>query len=379
MVRLTTTTTSLALLVAASISLTTAQVITGDLPNLSTATQTSTSATPSSITEASTTTTDASSTTESSAFVTTGTAVNSGGIFISDLPTIAGAGIPTMVIPYTAAAPFMQQSKLPEGTVFIVVGAVLAFMGACVLFWRGLVAWSINRSVRRSALASIRGNEKAGTPWGSSAAGYNPVRGGGGGKKSKHVHKSSSYTNLNASSLSLDALNPQGKPLKHSDRSETPPAGLFFSPTAQARPASHAGPGPRPLSDMMGNRSSTYLPAGYYASPSSHAAGGAASTTIGGNLAPYARHSAYGNGTSPPASPGMTPTSGPDSRHRVSRDGYGPSSSREGQRAGVGGQRLGAGSRQSHLDADSRPVSRAPSAYLEDLFQEHGQGARERF
>jgi hypothetical protein len=266
-----------------------------------------------------------------------------------------------MIVPYTANAPFMQHSSLPQGTVFIVVGAVLAFLGACVLFWRALVAWSINRSVKQAAIASIAG-DKASKNWGGSSSGYNPVKG-------------SLYKDA-GSNMSLEALNAAGKPIKpDSSRKQPPPEGLFFSPTAQHRLSDANLAGSRPVSQvMMGNRSSTYLPAGYYANPGAQAAGGAGSTTIGGNLAPYARNSVYEN--SPPTTPGHTG----NSRHsylRHSRDGL-----------------AGAGSRNSYLEPTSRPGhtsasystqpqsndglpgSRAPSAYLEDLFDNHGAGPK---
>lgn len=320
-----------------------------------TAASTSASATDASSSSGSRTSSDSSSTGTFVATDSSGTAAPT----LSDLPTIAGAGIPTMVVPYTANAPFMQHSSLPQGTVFIVVGAVLAFLGACVLFWRALVAWSINRSVKQAAIASITGSEKASKNWGGSSTGYNPVKGG--------LYKDT------GSSMSLEALNAAGKPLKtDTSKKQPPPEGLFFSPTAHNR-MSDANLGSRPLSQHMGNnRSSTYLPAGYYANSSAQAGGGARASTIGNNLAPYARNSTYED--SPPTTPGHT---------AASRNSY----LRAGSRDGIGG------SRNSYLDPSSRaghnsarpqsgeglPGSRAPSAFLEDLFDNHGAGPRERF
>ncbi|TKA25835.1 hypothetical protein B0A50_05590 [Salinomyces thailandicus] len=379
-----------------------------DLPDLSTATASSdattaesTAATTDATTTADTTdatttaattdatTTDASSTgdsstddssaaqTETTATSTsdsTATTTDSG---LTDLPTIAGAGIPELYIPYTAPAPFMQKSAYPEGTVFIAVGAVLAFLGACVLLWRALVAWSIDRSVKKAALASIRGNQKS-SAWGGSSS-YNHIGRGG-------------YKDTAGSSVSLDALTSAGKPLKPHfrdgdiKRESTPPPNLFFSPTAQA------GPGARD-----GMRSSSYLPAGYYASPSAQAGGRASSMMIGGNLAPYARHSTYT--PSPPPSPGI-PVS--QSRNSVaaggargssrdgaqnlqpSRDGYGATrnsyfdsqqqraSHHSGLYAQPSSSSLAVGRGRDDLGG-----SRAPSAYLEDLF-DHATGMRER-
>jgi hypothetical protein len=369
MVRIAKKTQLLALLALAGSPIAYAQ---DDLPELSDQTEEATTTTAKSTSSRTTATSTDASTTESSASAERTSSSASGGSSssfvtsdstgapaptLTDLPTIAGAGIPTMVVPYTANAPYMQHSTLPQGTVFIVVGAVLAFLGACVLFWRALVAWSINRSVKQAAIASVTGSEKA-----SKNGGYNPVKGG--------LYKDA------GSSMSLEALNAAGKPLKpDTSRKQPPPDGLFFSPTAH-RPMSDAGlGGSRPLSSVMGNRSSTYLPAGYYANTSAQAGGGAGATTIGGNLAPYARNSMYEN--SPPTTPGHT---------SASRNSYLRAGSRDGLTA----------SRNSYLDAaprpgyasgshnarpqsnDGLPGSRAPSAYLEDLFDNHGAGPRER-
>ncbi|KAK5675891.1 hypothetical protein LTS10_011623 [Elasticomyces elasticus] len=390
MARMSRRTQTLAFLALAAIPLGQAQLT--DLPELSTAARTST--TSSSASSSTTSSTIAATTTSAPTSSTAAPAVTYS--HPSNLPTIAGAGIPTLVIPYTAAAPFMQKSKLPEGTVFIAVGACLAFLGACVLLWRGLVAWSINRSVKRAATASMRGSEKnGGSTWGGSS-GYNPVHGGGG------------YKDMNGSSMSLDALTSAGtkQPGKphfrdhEIKRESTPPAGLFFSPTAQAG------------RDVQSSRNSSYLPAGYYASPNAQTAGGAGATTIGGSLAPYARHSTVG--PSPPASPGPPTSRGSTSYRATSRDGL-RTQSRDGLRAqSRDGLSYGAGSarnsyfdgtqqRQGHSSAmyaqpsssslmvgiggtghqqggdSGLPGSRAPSAYLEDLFEEHGSGPRERF
>lgn len=303
------------------------------------------------------------------------TSTSSGALFsLTGLPTIAGAGVPTLVIPYTAGAPFMQKSTMPEGTVFIAVGAVLAFMGACVLLWRGLVAWSINRSVKRAALASIRGSDKAST-WKSGAA-Y------GTGKSAYNKEYE------NGSSMSLDALTSAGKPIKpfkddHDRRqSSAPPQGLFFSPTAHASN--------RASSAAFDNRSSTYLPAGYYAPPAEGNSGTRASA-VGGSLAPYARHSAIAT-PSPPHSPipGSRATSGyygsrdglrqSDGLRASSRDGPGAALSRDGygnernsflyQQPSSSSLAVGTGGRHSteHLSGQ-----RAPSAVLDDIFQNHGR------
>lgn len=261
---------------------------------------------------------------------------------------------------------------MPEGTVFIAVGAVLAFMGACVLLWRGLVAWSITRSVKRAAMASIRGHDKVGAPGWSSGAVY------GAGK---HVYNKE-YDN--GSSMSLDALTSAGKPIKqfkedHDKRqSSAPPQGLFFSPTAHASN--------RASSAAFDNRSSTYLPAGYYAAPAEGAAGNRASA-VGSSLAPYARHGAVAT-PSPPHTPRAT--SGyygsrdglrqNDALRASSRDSAGAALSRDGygnernsfmyQQPSSSSLAVGTGGYHS---TERLSGQRAPSAVLDDMFQNHGR------
>ncbi|KAK3718900.1 hypothetical protein LTR37_004816 [Vermiconidia calcicola] len=314
-------------------------------------------------------------------------------VLLSDIPTLAGVGIPQLEIPYTGGAPFMQKSNLPEGTFFIAAGAVLAFLGACVLLWRGMVAWSINRSVKRTALlASVGGSsEKPGRTtssyWGgTSNGGYNRVATGG---------RNSVYKDIGAaSSMSLDNLTSAGKPVKSPFRdsvternspSAQPPANLFFSPTARAASRGDSQ-----------HRNSGYMPSGYYASPSAQAAGGQTNVNIGGNLTPgYGnnRHSAVSN-PSPPSSPGSRDglTSNRNSTRAPSRDGL--TSNRNsylapGSRDGLTSNRnstnyLGVNPSSSslmvgHQSTSDLSGSRAPSAYLEDLFENHGSGPRERF
>ncbi|KAG9670063.1 hypothetical protein KCU99_g8496, partial [Aureobasidium melanogenum] len=284
---------------------------------------------------------------------------------LTDLPTLAGATVPDMVIPYTADAPFMQKSNVPEGTVFIAVGACLAFLGACVLAWRAMVAWSINRSVKRAAMASVMASDA----------------------KTKYGPGGNLYAMPQGSSLSLDALTSAGKPLssaglkKENRKSTQPtadPSSLFFSPTAGQRNSSYM-----PINQ---NRSSTYLPAGYYATPGAQAAGGRDSMVMGG-------------------APSLQPTG-----HRYSRAEYSPPSSRDGsrprssvnphshQRTGSNAMlspthqlyaqpstsslAVGFGAQAddgSNVSSSNLPGQRAPSAYFDDVLHEHGNGPRERY
>ncbi|CAD0087373.1 unnamed protein product [Aureobasidium mustum] len=282
---------------------------------------------------------------------------------LTDLPTLAGATVPDMVIPFTADAPFMQKSNAPEGTVFIAVGACLAFLGACVLAWRAMVAWTINRSVKRAAMASVMASDA----------------------KTKYGPGGNLYAMPQGSSLSLDALTAAGKPLssgglkKENRKSAQPtadPSSLFFSPTAGQRNSSYM-----PINQ---NRSSTYLPAGYYATPGAQAAGGRDSMVMGG-------------------APSLQPTS-----HRYSRAEYSPPSSRDGsrprssmnpqshQRTGsnallspthqlyanpsTSSLAVGFGAQDDGSNISSNlPGQRAPSAVFDDVLHEHGNGPRERY
>lgn len=361
-----------------------------DLPDLSTATDatTKTSATSASSTSdssaaASTTDSSASGSSATSGSTTSGSATTTGSssstsnsvFHLTGLPTIAGAGIPTLVIPYTAAAPFMQKSNLPEGTVFICIGAILGFLGACVLAWRAMIAYTINRSVKRAALASIMASSDSKPGFLSSAPKYGKL-----------------YNAPAAdSTISLDALTSNGKTLSSTRRtSHLPPStrkeqsrdpsSLFFSPTAAHTLNNSPSAAPQ-------NRSSSYLPAGYYASPSAQAGSGAPNSNLG---APPM----YGGGrsnASPPDSPARRPGSrgghlrAPSTESRMRNSwtatntggivngarnssmlGYGPSSS--SLAVGTGG-----GS-DTELGG-----SRAPSQYFDELLDHHGFGPRERY
>ncbi|KAF2876314.1 hypothetical protein BDV95DRAFT_222070 [Massariosphaeria phaeospora] len=292
----------------------------------------------------------------------------------TNLPSIAGVGVPEMKVPNTAAAPFMQKSNLPDGTVFICVGAVLAALGAAVLAWRGLVAWSLHRSVKRAAMAQNLADLKA--------------------MSNVPVKKRGMYNVVGANSnMSLDRLSaaPTGtsRPTKPFARMEsgTPPksqTSLFFSPTAG---------GAAGLRDSV-SRSSTYLPAGYYASGNAQPASGSPMTHVGGHGAHLSTHSLAtpGNrfsarsGISPPTSPSLPPSRGYD-RAPSSRDGLSQYNRNSIATLGTPGTRAVYGHENGNPSQLSLNVpggttvagGRAPSAYLEDLFENHGTASRERF
>ena len=251
------------------------------------------------------------------------------------LPKLAGDDYPTPSVPPTAGAPFMQKSNLPEGTVFICVGAGIAFIALVILAWRGLVAWSLHRSVRKAAIAQ------------SSKYAYSSD------KKRRHSHgkplASPFYTSGPGSTLSLDQLGASNKGA--SSKPHSAHGSLFFSPTAGAGMHTPA------------NRGSGYLPAGYYAAGNSSAGGGSGMTHVGNNngislsnLTPGGQNNRYSRarsiGPSPPASPSLPPSRGNELR---------PSTANLSTTALTGAA--------SNNSLNAAAQSRAPSAFLEDLFE----------
>lgn len=250
---------------------------------------------------------------------------------LTGLPKLAQDNYPAPTVPPTADAPFMQKSSLPDGTVFICVGAALGFFGVLVLAWRGLVAWSLHRSVKRAAIAQSSKYSRVGDPKANNGKSTGPY-----------------FSPVPGSTLSLDHLAASGK--GGGKTSSSAHGSLFFSPTA--------GTGMQ----APGNRGSSYLPAGYYAAGNSAPGGGSGMTHVGGggiglsNLAPqnhrYSR--ARSTGPSPPGSPSLPPSRGADSTlGRLNTTGLTMHAS------------------NSSLNLSAPPQGRAPSAYLEDLFENH--------
>lgn len=293
-----------------------------------------------STTDASSTTTSSSATESSSSTSTESSASSSASASavdaaaLSGLPKLAQDNYPAPTVPPTADAPFMQKSSLPDGTVFICVGAALGFVGLLVLAWRGLVAWSLHRSVKRAAIAQSSKYSRVGDPRAKNGKSIGPYFSPGLG-----------------STLSLDRLGPSGKGGVKTPSSAR--GSLFFSPTASTG------------IQTPGTRGSSYLPAGYYAAGNSAPSGGSGMTHIGGggiglsNLTPqnhqYTR--ARSTGPSPPGSPSLPPSRGADSTLG---------------RLGTGGLTMHASN--SSLNLSAPPQGRAPSAYLEDLFENHPPG-----
>ena len=203
-----------------------------------------------------------------------------------------------------------------------------------VLAWRGLVAWSIRRSVKRVALAQSR--KYGGGP---------DARSGGGKTKSGYFNPAAGST------LSLDLLAGSGKGGPQSGSAHN---SLFFSPTA-------AGGA---MQNHNANRGSAYLPSGFYAS-GNPAASGMTHLGAGGPMSSATnqnRHSArHSKLPSPPRSPSLPPSRGHDS----------PRAGRLSTQGLINHKNHAS---TSSLNLTAPAPDRAPSAYLDDLFENHPPG-----
>ncbi|KAJ5291892.1 hypothetical protein N7478_001143 [Penicillium angulare] len=279
----------------------------------STTTTSSTSSSTTSSTSSSSTSTSSDSTTTTSSVSTTTTSTSSSS-------TTTAAAVVT--VPPTVGAPYLQTSNTPEGTVFIAVGAILGFIALAVLAWRGMVAWSVNRSVRRAAMAQ-------------SAESKRLLR------HSRKKRSTAVYSAAPAMDVSLDKLGTATRAsYKPSRRVPSNSSGLFYSPTA-----GNAG-GSNPNVNAAGaNRNSSYLPAGFYAATGT-------STPTRDSINPHAGM------VSPPnyaaSSPSLPPTGGYQDNPHNSRQSY-----------------AAASSSSLNLNQNQAQGGRAPSAYLEDLFENH--------
>ncbi|KAB8255300.1 hypothetical protein BDV32DRAFT_130966 [Aspergillus pseudonomiae] len=252
---------------------------------------------------ATTTTTESSTSTDSS---TTSTATND---------------YPVVTVPPLADAPYMQTSDTPEGTVFIAVGAVLGFLGLALLAWRGMVAWSVNRSVRKAAIMQS-----------SEAKGLLRHR------RKRSAHRSHGGP---APAVSLEKMSGGHRTNPRSSKGPRSNSGLFFSPTA----GMHSG----------GNRGSSYLPAGYYAAGNTAAGSGSHQSMqfsapdlpgMGPQAQGYTRTK---SGPSPPGTPTHAPGGVYEPQFNTSRYSHVASN--------------------SSVNLASPTQGRTPSAYLEDLFE----------
>lgn len=253
--------------------------------------------------------------------ITGGNTATTGGALPTGLPTLSGAySIVAPSVPPTANAPYMQTSNLPEGTVFIAVGAILGFFGFSVLMWRGLVAWSLHRSVKRAAQhQNLAADTKA------------------------HFRAPPApfykYSDRD-STISLSGLGHKGGKKINRPTTAASSSSLFFSPTAGAAGAGLVNPG---------NRGSNYLPAGYYASGAAAPGNSQSHIPVGG----------LGHGSSISLS-NLGPQQGYNRARSIDHGvpGTPPYASQTGMTS----------SSTLNLNRSYGGEERAPSAYLDDLF-----------
>jgi len=223
----------------------------------------------------------------------------------------------------------MNRSTLPDGTVFIAVGAILGLFGAAILIWRGVIAYLLKRSVERAAMAQHTTNDKVAASFPAPPETF--------------------YKYTDDSSPSLAAGLVTGRGQRRTTRgpipSQTPSTtNLFFSPTA----AGGAG------GTMNGaNRQSSFLPSGFYAATSA-----APSSTQGhghsislSNLNPASgtnRVSHVPVRQTPPESPELAARTTPPHGHPGRGNNFSTSS----------------------VSLNRPPSGRAPSAYLDDLLDD---------
>jgi hypothetical protein len=202
-------------------------------------------------------------------------------------------------------------------------------MAMSVVLWRGLVAWSLHRSVKRAARAqhTAMNDTKA------------LFRTPGPPPPQFYDYKDREST-ISLSGLGHKGGRKGGRPSTAGGGAST--SNLFFSPTAGAAGAGLAN---------SGNRGSNYLPAGYYAAGSAQAGNAQSHVPIGSGHQPaisLSTLSPHVQGYSRARSMGTTP---PDSPAFSAERGHMASSSTLNLN-----QVYGSGQ------------ERAPSAYLEDLF-----------
>ncbi|KAE8348642.1 hypothetical protein BDV28DRAFT_143048 [Aspergillus coremiiformis] len=256
-----------------------------------------------------TTTTDAKSTASTTESSTSSTATND---------------YPVVTVPPLSNAPYMQTSDTPEGTIFIAVGAILGFFGLAVLAWRGMVAWSVNRSVRKAAI--LQSSEAKGL-----------LR----SRRKRSAHRSHGSVSVSMEKMGASHRGNYANP--RASKAASSNSGLFFSPTAGV----HSG----------GNRGSSYLPAGYYAAGSAAAGNGSrqsmqfSSPDLPGFGPQSQGYTRTKSGPSPPGTPTQAPGGVYEPQNNTSR--YSQVAS------------------NSSVNVTSPTRGRTPSAYLEDLFENH--------
>ncbi|ROW01971.1 hypothetical protein VMCG_05660 [Cytospora schulzeri] len=245
----------------------------------------------------------------------------------SDMPTLsttsaADTAIPTYpapTVPPTDNAPYMKTSNVPQGTVFICVGAILGAFALALLLWRAIIACLLHRSVERAAMAQHLANDKA--PFSAPTAPF---------------YKYSDQDSTQNIASGRGVRRTTRGPIPSSTPSQS---NLFFSPTAGATNRDSVYRDEPTRNSTY--RDSRFLPAGFYAAQGASpqhtdAQGQSISMT---NLRPDSRGHALSS-----HSPSDSPALGPQrTRNNLSTSSI-------------------------NLNATT---GRAPSAFLDDLLDDH--------
>lgn len=191
---------------------------------------------------------------------------------------------PTVTVPSTRDNPFLRTSNLPDGTVFICVGAILGALIAAIVIWRIAAGIALKKRIREAEKADIIANGENRALLGHNA---------------NVLALNSRDPTLNGSALDLGAKDEKKHYAKARMSGIPSQGGLFFSPTADVLlnaqqaasnsmasstlAASASGASSSIYDGQAGAnpRSSVYLPAGYYGSNS-----GGAGSRISRNLSP---------------------------------------------------------------------------------------------
>jgi hypothetical protein len=292
-------------------------------------------------------------------------------VLSSALPTIAGAyHYEAPIVPSTKGAPYIKSSKLPQGTVFIVAGAALGLFGLLVIFWRGVQAWNLHRSVRKAQEQQSLLDAKAmlGPPGGGFYAGpssqsIEQLAHTGRLTKQNKKNQQQQFIHQQQQHHQLQQIQQQQKAARSS---------LFFSPTSGAVANAGSGIGavgtayysPTNLNQPNIHVGSTFLPAGYYPV-------GAANNTAS-NAAPAIQFDGAAQTTNGAGYASLTNATQSDLRLPLSQHQYdGPSSA-------------GPPSLPSLQAQAGNGHKRAPSAFLDELLdneppprrQQRGSGYR---
>jgi hypothetical protein len=199
--------------------------------------------------------------------------------------------------------PFMAESNLPEGTVFIATGAVLGGIVAALIIWRLIASCMLRRSLKRAETAGFMalGDDKQ------------PLYSVGPQQSGSHNQLAASGAQSRKSMAASIA---------------TRPASMFFSPTTEVM---NSAQGRTDTLPSMNQRSSVYLPAGYYQNN--------VGSQLGSMSSRSSRHLSMAGAPAPATAPAPAATSSPGHNRIRSYNGVGQPPS----------------------------AQRPPSAYLDDL------------